>query len=133
MLPESNLDGFLCFVCAKFSISSHQWQQGRELEAPGCVRQEFMSMAAPCLKTHQLRVTALHYSPKAAQKSVYMSYTLFTLSIVFCSTMSVVLRAKTGPCCNQVKKNRFQVCMHQSFATDTMAPTTNFLELKLRP
>lgn len=42
---------FCALYDAKFSTSSHQWQQGRELEAPGCVRQEFMGMAAPSLKT----------------------------------------------------------------------------------
>lgn len=59
-------------------------------------------------------MTALHYSPKAAQESVYMNYTLFTHSIGFCSTVSVVPRTKTGPCCNQVKKYQLWVCIHQS-------------------
>lgn len=42
---------FCALYDARFSTSSHQWQQGREVEGPGCVRQEFMGMAAPSLKT----------------------------------------------------------------------------------
>lgn len=88
------------------------------------------SQARPLLvqKLHQPQVTAPHYSPEAAHKSIYMNHTLFAHSTAFCSTVSIVPRTKTGPCCNQVKKYQLQVCIHQSFATDTTAPTTNFLK-----